>query len=151
MPAAFGLMRCSRAGLADTGCFQGRRRGRRFFMGCSFRRHDRSMEHPGTGMRRTDILLPGITRTAACHHCCRHSIPWTTLAHGLKRTIDESATVPGGPGSLCLVAPRPATQFLDRCIVIPSRTPLARNLPQYRAFPVAVQRLYWRELEGATM
>src|SRR6266540_7325096 len=81
---------------------------------------------PGTGMRRKMILLPGITRRAACHHCRRRSIPWTTLAHGLNSTTGESATVPGRPAPLCLFAPSVSgPTYRD-----PSRTTLARNLTQ---------------------
>src|SRR6266536_2830592 len=81
---------------------------------------------PGTGMRRRMILLPGITRRAACHHCRRRSIPWTTLAHGLNSTTGESATVPGRPPPLCLFAPSVSgPTYRD-----PSRTTLARNLAQ---------------------
>src|SRR6266542_5617326 len=89
---------------------------------------------PGTGMRRRMILLPGITRRAACHHCRRRSIPWTTLAHGLNSTTGESATVPGRPAPLCLFAPSVSgPTYRD-----PSRTTLARNLAQYRADAVLV-------------
>ena len=38
-----------------------------------------STEPPRTGRQRTDILLNGITRRAACHHCSRRSLPWATL------------------------------------------------------------------------
>jgi hypothetical protein len=57
------------------------------------------MEHSGTGMRRKNILLSGITRAGACHHCRRQSIPWATLTNGLiSSTIGGSATVPEMPG-----------------------------------------------------
>jgi hypothetical protein len=48
-------------------------------------------------MRRKHILLNGITREAACHHCCRQNIPWTTLGDGLTSTIEQVGHGPGCP------------------------------------------------------
>jgi hypothetical protein len=73
-------------------------------------------------MPRTAILLNGITRGAACHHCSRHRIPWASLGNGLTSTSEGSATVPEARSIVRSAAPR--DQFLDCCLVLPSRTAL---------------------------
>jgi len=63
-------------------------------------------------MRQRGILLNGITRVDACHHCSRRSIPWATLTNGLiSSTIGGSATVPGCLAILPSGSAR--IQFLD--------------------------------------
>src|SRR5712692_514996 len=82
------------------------------------------MEHPGTGMSRTAILLNGITRGAACHHCRRHRIPWAKLGNGLTSTTERVGHSPGGSAH-CSAWLR--AQFLACCLAIPSRTALGSS------------------------
>ena len=73
----------------------------------------------GQGMRRRGILLNGITRRRACHHCRRRGIPQTRLGDGLTRsTIGLVGHGPGG--SRHYTQPFVADQFLDCSLMTPS-------------------------------
>jgi len=69
----------------------------------------------GTGMPRTAILLNGITRGAACHHCSRHRIPWARLGNGLTSTSERVGHGPGGSAhGTSRFVPGPVSGLLSR-------------------------------------
>src|SRR5712691_6100095 len=100
-------------------------------MGCSFLRQDRgSIREQGYGVQ--IFSYPGSRvepRVTTVVVIASHGPRWLT---GSSAPLTSRPRFPEARVHCAWSPPRPPTQFLDRRPVIPSRTPLARNLTQYR-------------------